>query len=125
MNVAVWVVTVMLSVVFAATGVDKLVTPKAKIVANPGQQWAQDFPPLTIKAIGVCEVLGALGLILPAVLDIATWLVPTAAIGLALIMVGAAITHLRRREYRNIVANMVLFAAAVFVAVERLGPQAL
>jgi hypothetical protein len=62
----------------------------------------------------VFEALGALGLVLPALSDTASSLVPLAAVGLALLMIGAAITHARRREYPDITANLVLAAPAVF-----------
>lgn len=124
MNVAVWIVSGVLAVIFLLAGVMKLAVPKPKLVAG-SQKWAKDFPPGLIKFIGACEVLGAVGLILPGLLGVATWLVPAAAIGLALMMVGAALTHLRLKEYPLIAANLVLLAAAVFVAFERLGPYAL
>ena len=68
--------------------------------------------------------LGAIGLILPAALDIVPLLVPIAATGLALLMLGAAATHGRRKEPQMIVANLVLFALAAFVAWGRFGPYA-
>lgn len=123
MNVVVWIITGVLAAVFLMTGSMKLLKSKEELVANPNMAWAGDFSPGMLKFIGAAEVAGAVGLILPAVVDIATWLVPVAAIGLALVMVGAAVTHLRRREYSNIVMNLVLLAAALFVAIERLGPQ--
>lgn len=121
MNVAIWIVTVALAAVFALAGFSKLTQPKEGLVER--MAWAEAFPEWGLKGIGAAELLGAIGLILPAVFDIATWLVPAAAFGLALVMVGAAITHLRRKEYSMIAANAVLFAAAVFVAVERTGPN--
>jgi uncharacterized membrane protein YfcA len=99
----------------------KLLVPKEKLV-NFGQGWAQDFSPTSIRLIGVAEVLGAAGLIFPAVTHIAPILVPLAAIGLVLVMVGAAVVHARRKETMNIAVNVVLLALAVFVAWGRLGP---
>jgi uncharacterized membrane protein YphA (DoxX/SURF4 family) len=63
-----------------------------------------------IKLIGALELLAAIGLILPAVLDIAPVLVPLAATGLAVTMVGAAIVHIRRKEYPMLVGNAVFYA---------------
>lgn len=123
MNVAVWIVAGVLAALFLMAGAGKLTTPKEKLVTNPRMGWAEDFSPGMLKLIGAAEVAGAFGLILPAVFDVATWLVPTAATGLAVVMVGAALTHLRRREYSSIVMNAALFAGAVFVAIERFGPQ--
>jgi uncharacterized membrane protein len=122
MNTAVWIATGLLAAVFAFVGLMKIAKPKHELAAA-GQPWVEDFPPGGVKAIGVLEVLGALGLVLPALLDTATVLVPLAATGLALLMVGAAVTHARRGEYKNIAANVVLGALAVFVAVQRFGPH--
>ncbi|WP_051090922.1 DoxX family protein [Smaragdicoccus niigatensis] len=105
-------------------GAMKLARSKAQLVENPNMAWAQDLSPELIKAIGAAEVAGAAGLILPAALQIATALVPLAAAGLALIMIGAIITHGRRAEYPSVVVNLALFSMALFVAVERFGPHA-
>jgi uncharacterized membrane protein YphA (DoxX/SURF4 family) len=121
MNLALWIVAIVLAAGFAASGLLKLLVPKEKLV-NSGQGWAQDFSPTSIRLIGVAEVLGAAGLTLPAVTHIAPILVPLAAIGLLLVMVGAAIVHARRKEAMNIAVNVVLLALAVFVAWGRLGP---
>lgn len=123
MNVVVWIVSGLLAAVFLASGATKLTRPKDKLIANPQMGWAAPFPSGLLKFIGAAEVTGALGLILPGAFDIAPWLVPTAAIGLAVIMLGAIITHARRSEFQNVAVNVVLLALAVFVAVERLGPQ--
>ena len=123
MNLALWIVAIVLATGFAASGLVKLLVPKEKLV-NFGQGWAQDFSPTSIRLIGVAEVLGAAGLILPAVTHIAPILVPLAAIGLVLVMLGAAVVHARRKETMNIAVNVVLLALAVFVAWGRLGPYA-
>lgn len=124
MNVVVWVASILLAAVFLMAGFAKLTKSKADLVKNPAMGWAADFSPGVLKFIGTAEVAGALGLILPAALGIATWLVPAAAIGLGLLMIGAAITHGRRKEIPNVAVNLVLLAVAVFVAIQRLGPQA-
>ena len=69
--------------------------------------WVNDFPDAGVKAIGALEVLAAIGLILPALLNIAPVLVPLAALGLVLLMAGAAITHFRRKENQMILVNAV------------------
>lgn len=123
MNIVLWVVAGMLALAFFASGIMKLVQPKEKLAAA-GMDWSEDFSAGTIKAIGALEVLAAIGLILPAVLRIAPVLVPLAAVGLVLIMIGAAITHGRRGESQMIVVNVVLLALAAFVAWGRFGPEA-
>jgi uncharacterized membrane protein YphA (DoxX/SURF4 family) len=70
MSLALWIVAIVLAVAFAESGLMKLAVPKDKLVAN-GQGWAQDFSPTNIRLIGLIEVLGAAGLILPAVTHIA------------------------------------------------------
>ncbi len=123
MNVVLWIVAGVLAAAFLGAGLMKLGQPKKKL-ADSGMGWTEDFSDGAVKAIGALEVLGALGLILPAVFDVATVLVPIAATGLALLMLGAAATHARRKEPQMIVANVVLFALAVFVAWGRFGPYA-
>jgi hypothetical protein len=99
----------------------KEVVPKDKLV-TAGQGWAQDYSQTNIRLIGLAEILGAIGLILPAAVHIAPILVPLAAIGLILVMVGAAVVHARRNESMNIAVNVVLIALAAFVAWGRFGP---
>jgi uncharacterized membrane protein YphA (DoxX/SURF4 family) len=121
MNQALWIVAIVLAASFAGSGLMKLLVPKDKLVSS-GQGWAQDYTPTNIRLIGVAELLGAAGLILPAVTHIAPILVPLAAVGLVLVMVGAAALHARRKEAVNIVVNAVLLGLAVFVAWGRFGP---
>jgi uncharacterized membrane protein YphA (DoxX/SURF4 family) len=122
MNVALWIIAGLLAAVFAAAGLMKLAQPKEKLVAS-GLGWAEDFSAGTVKAIGALEVLAAVGLILPAVLDIVPVLVPLAALGLVLLMAGAILTHARRKENQMIVVNLVLLALAAAVVVGRFGPE--
>jgi uncharacterized membrane protein YphA (DoxX/SURF4 family) len=121
MNLALWIVTIVLAVVFVASGLMKQFVPKDKLVTS-GQGWAQDVSPTNIRLIGLVEILGAVGLVLPAALHIAPVLVPLAAVGLALVMVGAVVVHARRHESMNVAVNVVLIALAVFVAWGRFGP---
>jgi uncharacterized membrane protein YphA (DoxX/SURF4 family) len=121
MNLALWIIAIVLAVAFAGSGLMKLVVPKDKLV-TAGQGWAQDYSSTNIRLIGLVEVLGAVGLVLPAALHIAPILVPLAAVGLALVMVGAIVVHARRKEPMNIAVNVVLIALAVFVAWGRFGP---
>ncbi len=123
MNIVLWIVAGVLAAAFLASGLMKLAQPKKRIV-DSGMGWAEDFSDGAVKGIGALEVLGALGLILPAVFDVATVLVPIAATGLALIMLGAAVTHARRKESPMVVVNVVLLLLAAFVAWGRFGPYA-
>ncbi|MFD9393212.1 DoxX family protein [Streptomyces sp. NPDC060000] len=123
MNIALWIVAAVLGAACLAGGAMKVVQPTQKLAAG-GYGWVDDFGSGPVKAIGALEVLAGVGLILPGVLDVAPVLVPLAAVGLVLLMIGAAITHLRRQESQAVVVNVVLLAVAAFVVWGRLGPYA-
>jgi uncharacterized membrane protein YphA (DoxX/SURF4 family) len=120
MNVVLWIIAGLLALAFLGAGLTKLVQPKEKLAATMG--WVDDFSPGTVKLIGALEVLAAIGLVLPAALDVVPVLVPLAAVGLVALMVGAAITHARCGETPMIAVNVVLLVLAVVVAWGRLGP---
>jgi uncharacterized membrane protein len=121
-NVVVWIVQVVLALLFAFVGFGKLARPKEDLRERMG--WVDDFSQGTVRLIGAAEVLGALGLVLPAATGVATWLTPTAAVGLVVVMLGAVATHLRRREPQVLPVNVVLLLLAAFVAWQRFGPHA-
>ncbi|MFC4857113.1 DoxX family protein [Actinophytocola glycyrrhizae] len=124
MNLALWIVTGLLATAYLFGGIGKLTVPKERIAAfGPSGRWVEDFGGGTVKTIGAFEVLGAAGLILPAVLGVAPVLVPLAATGLALIMAGAAVVRLRRHETKLMLVDLVYLALAVFVAWGRFGPE--
>jgi uncharacterized membrane protein YphA (DoxX/SURF4 family) len=120
-NIVLWIIASLLALLFVAAGAMKLAQPKEKLAAS-GLAWTEDFSPGVVKLIGGLEVLAAIGLILPAVLDIVPVLVPLAAVGLIALMLGAAITHGRRKENQMIVANLILLILAAVVAWGRFGP---
>jgi uncharacterized membrane protein YphA (DoxX/SURF4 family) len=122
MNVALWIIASVLAAAFVAAGGMKLTQPKEKLAAT-GMGWTEDFSAGMVKNIGLLELLAAVGLILPAALDIVPVLVPLAALGLVLIMVGAVVTHLRRHEMTPIVVNLVLLLLAALVVWGRFGPD--
>jgi uncharacterized membrane protein YphA (DoxX/SURF4 family) len=124
MNTAVWIAQALLAVAMIAAGGMKLAQSKQQLVASGSMDWTEDFPEPQIKGIGTLEVLAAIGLILPALLDIAPVLVGVAAVGVVLLMLGAATTHLRRGEKQMVPVNLVIAAIAVFIAVMRFGPEA-
>jgi len=123
MNTALWIVAGVLAFVFAGSGVMKLVLPKDKLVAQ-GLGGLADVDPNAIRGIGAAEVAGAIGLIVPPLVHILPVLAPLAAIGLAVVMVGAIVTHGRRKEYPNVAVNVVLLGLTLFVAWGRLGAYA-
>ena len=119
MNIALWVVQGLLAAAFLMTGTMKLTQSKEKIAEN--MAWVEDFTEDQIKMIGALELLGAIGLILPGVTGVAPVLVPLAAVGIALIMIGAIVTHVRRSEAQQTIINLAFMAMAAFIAWGRLG----
>ena len=124
MNITLWIIAGLLAVAYLAGGGGKLIMPKEKIAAfGPSARWVEDFSAGSVKAIGALEVLAAVGLILPAALDVAPGLVPLAALGLVMVMVGAVITRIRRQEFKFMMADLIYLALAGFVAWGRFGPE--
>jgi hypothetical protein len=118
METMLWVMQTLLALIFLATGVTKLTQPRTQMAAGP-MSWAADVTDAQFRTIGLLEVLGAMGLILPGALHVAPMLVPLAATGLALTMVGAMVTHLRYGETDRLAVPIVLLILALFVALER------
>ena len=114
MNIALWVVQILLALAFAMVGIMKVTQPIEKLEPRMGG-WVKDVGSRGVRLIGTLEILGAIGLILPAVTGILPWLTPVAAVGLAMIMVGAMIAHGRRGEYSPIGVNVVLLLLTLFV----------
>jgi DoxX-like family len=119
MNTALWIIAGLMAVVFLVAGSNKLFIPREKLAKAPGGGWVLDFSADFVKTLGALEVLGAIGLILPALLDIAPVLVPLAATGLATIMGGAVIVTYRRHELKHVLLDLAYLAMAAFVAVGR------
>jgi uncharacterized membrane protein YphA (DoxX/SURF4 family) len=119
-NIVVWVVQVLLAIAFAFSGFMKMTQPEAKLIER--MPYVEDFPGIRIKLIGAVEVLGALGLVLPAWTGIAPILTPIAAAGFCVHMLLAAVVHIRRKEFNALPINAVLFVLALFVAIMRFGP---
>ncbi|MGV9214513.1 DoxX family protein [Micromonospora sp. RB23] len=123
MNIALWIAAGLLATVALAGGITKTFVPREKLASHRGGGWAGDASDGFVKTLGVLELLAAVGLLLPAVLDIAPVLVPLTAICWVLLMVGAMITHVRYQEARFVAVNAVYLALAAFVAWGRLGPE--
>ncbi len=117
MNAALWIVQVLLALVYSMAGMMKAFqTEKAKGMLS----WAKRHPNGYVRMVGSFELLGALGLILPALTGVLPWLTPLAALGLSLVQVLAILTeHLPNKEYKVIPGNVVLLALSVFVAYGR------
>lgn len=119
MDIAVWIVTGTVALILGGAGASKLARSKEQILENPTMGWANDFSQPAIKLIGLAEVAGALGLVLPWALGVIPVLTPAAGYSLAALMTGAAIVHTRRHEYAGLPFVLLLVAGALFVAIAR------
>ncbi len=115
MLIALWIINIILALLMLGAGFAKATSPKAKLAENPRMAWTEDFSPLAIRLIGIAEVLGGLGLILPLATGIAPILTPIAAVGIAILMLGATVVHLRRKE--SVIPALPLTVVAVASAV--------
>ncbi len=118
MNTGLWIVQVLLGLAFLGAAYNHGFRAE-QMKSQRGGQWVAAIPRALLTFIAICEFLGAIGLILPALTGILPWLTPLAGALLALLMLFAAGFHLMRREYPNIVFNLVLLAPAAFVAYGR------
>ena len=117
MKYVLWVLQVLLGLAFVAAGFPKLIQPFAELAQQLA--WVSDVPEGLVRFIGVAEVLGGLGLILPAATRILPWLTPVAAAGLALDMLLATLFHLVRGEGGVGVVPLLLGLLAALVAYGR------
>lgn len=119
MNRALWIAQGWLAIIFLAAGAIKLARSKTELARLEGMAYVTERSAAKMKAIGLAEVLGALGLVLPWMLGVLPLLTPVAAAGLAAMMVGAVATHVRRNE--GFLLPAVLLALSLFVTAGRLG----
>ena len=113
MNIVLWIIQVLLALLFLFAGVTKLVLP----IEEMTKQMA--MPGLFLRFLGVAEVLGTLGLILPGLFRIKTWLTPLAAAGLMVIVIGATVTTLMIGGGAMALFPLVTALLAAFVAYGR------
>lgn len=114
MNMTLWVFQTLLAVAFFAHGW-LLLSPPADMV----ELMNASMPPAFRIVLGVAEVLAAVGLTLPGLTRILPWLVPSAAAGLMIVMIGATVLHATRGEIGSALTTAVLFVVATFVAYMR------
>ena len=117
MNIALWVVQGLLALLFLMSGSMKAFTPLATM--RKKMTWANDFPTAFVRFLGLAELLGAIGLIAPAVTGIQSWLTVAAAVGFVVVMVSASVFHASRREYQHLGIPLVLLGLSVFVVLGR------
>src|SRR5688572_19460167 len=123
MNLTLWIAAGLLAAVAVAGGISKTFVPKAKLAAAHGGEWTAGASVGFVKTLGVLELLAAVGLILPAIVDIAPVMVPVTAVCWVLLMIGAMIAHGRLGQSKLVMLNVVYLALAAFIAWGRIGPE--
>jgi DoxX-like family len=118
-NVLLWIGQVVLAIAFVAVGYAHAFRFE-QTAERPATRWMAAVGRDNMRVIGILEMLGAVGLILPAATGVLPWLAPLAGALLAILMLSALIFHVRRPgEAQNIVVNVVLGVAAALVAYGR------
>jgi len=115
-TIALWICRIVLAAVFAMSGAAKVSQPRERLIAS-GQTGIAVYPMPVVRMTAVCELLAAVGLIVPTVTGVSPWLTPLAAVGLGVVMVGAIRAHAKLHEPRSIAVNVTLLALCIFVAV--------
>lgn len=123
MHVALWIAAGLLALVALTGGFTKAFIPKEKLQQHEGAAWTRTVSPTFVKTLGVIELLAAIGLVLPPVVDKAPVMVPVTAVCWIALMMGAMITHGRLGQFKLVMVNLVYVALAVFIAVGRFGPE--
>ena len=118
MNLALWIAQGLLAAIFLGSGSVKISMSKEKLIAS-GQTGVAPFPLPVIRLTAACELLAALGLLLPRLTGIAPILTPIAALGLVVVMIGATASHLSLREPLQAGATTLILLICLFTAVGR------
>ncbi len=114
LHIALWIAQVLLAGMFIMSGFMKVSQPIDQL--SQMLPWASQVPQALVRFIGISEVLGGIGLILPALLGIKPHLTAWAALGLVAVMIFAAIFHATRGEFSAINTNIILSLVALFIA---------
>ena len=120
MNIVLWILQSSLAILFIAFGCMKLVKSKDELKGHDTLHYVDDFSERDLKLIGILEILGAIGLILPQLTGILPWLVTLSSFGLVLTMIVAMIVHLRRGDgIKALMINIILLLMAAFITFGR------
>ncbi len=114
-NAALWVVQVFLALMFIFAGYTKMTNTPEALAESMGWGWALAWPAWFILFLGVAEILGGIGVILPALTRIMPWLTPLAALGFVVVQIAAIVLHASRGEIEVLPFNLVLLVASLFV----------
>ncbi|MGG1551004.1 DoxX family protein [Paenibacillus ferrarius] len=116
MHITIWIVQGILALGFVYSGWMKAFRADQ---AQQSWSWVKDVPRGLVGFIGILELLGAVGLIVPQAAGISPWLTPVAALALAVVVLLGALFHIVRKEYKDIGVNLVFLALAVVVMIGR------
>lgn len=123
MDTALWIAACLLALVALLAGVTKTFIPKEKLEQHDAAAWTRDVSPGFVRTLGLLELAAAVGLVLPALVDVAPVLVPVTAVCWILLMIGAMVTHGRLGQPKLVLVNAGYLILAVFVALGRFGPE--
>lgn len=118
MNIAIWTLQGTIAIIFMYSGINKSIYSEQTLVSK-GQTGVEGLPTRLIRFIGISEIAGATGLILPSILDIYPYLTSISALCLGLIMIPAAIIHYKRKEHQSVVVNVVILLVCLTIAYYR------
>ncbi|MBX3163366.1 MAG: DoxX family protein [Bacteroidetes bacterium] len=114
LHISLWIAQVILAAMFLMAGTMKSTQPIEEL--GKSLPWVNDVSAGLVRFIGISELLGGIGLLLPALLRIKPILTPLAALGLFAIMVFAFVYHITKGEYQALGFNVILAAIAFFIA---------
>ncbi|MGO4732252.1 DoxX family protein [Paenibacillus sp. 2KB_22] len=117
MDITLWIVQFILAAGFVYSGWMKTIRIES---SRKMWAWVDDVPKSLVVLIGIAELLGALGLVLPSALNIAPLLTPIAAMALAAVVILGMLFHIRRKEYRELGVNIFFIVLALIVTFGRL-----
>jgi len=117
MNTVIWIIQGLLAAFFAMPAFTKLTSSQEKLIEKKMLKPVASHLP--VRGIGLLELLGVFGIVLPQLTGIMPVLTPIAAVGFALIMIGAFIIHLKRKEYKILPLLVIVFALSLIVAYYR------
>jgi uncharacterized membrane protein YphA (DoxX/SURF4 family) len=118
MNIGLWTASVVVAAIFLYSGTMKALLPRERLIAM-GQRGIGPFPMPVVRIVAVCELGAVLGLFAPWVSDTARILTPLAAVGLAGVMYGAAISHAALREPKQTATVVGILVICAFIAAGR------